>query len=499
MTEFDSSGDNPSSCSITPAEMRLQLEKVLRSRALSSSAILRKLLKYVADKAIEGNSSEIKEYVIGREVLGRRADFDPRIDTSVRVDAHRLREKLREYYRHEGAEDEIYLELPKGCYVPRFSRRNVRGHRFDALPQRGSGKQKLESIESPDTAGSGNPSDSFSSAPRRSRGKLANRRRVLLAAAAVILLTGMGLLLERNVVMDMTVSRAGSAVDGAGSGGDGTLRDFWSSFLEDKNAPIVTFSNAVFLATRTSDLLRLKAEGVDAMGAAATPGLARRLVANPSLLSHAGNVWFEDVYTGTGEVMAVYYLTQMFDHFHRSIQVERSRLVSIDDLRTHDVVFLGSTREDSLLGGLPATEDFYFEWPSKSTGVWDGKIVDLHPRPGQPSAYEVERDPKTGVVQADYALISVLPGLAPGRKVIVLGGLTTLGTQGATALATSSTGVREVLMQLGLKSAAALDRRAPYFQAVLKVSVMKGEVLSTHCVAARIIRSGSSASAQAGS
>jgi len=498
MTDLNSSGDNPSCCTVTPREMRLQLEKVLRSRALSSSAILRKLLKYVAEKAIEGHSSEIKEYVIGREVLGRRADFDPRIDTSVRVDAHRLREKLKEYYRHEGVADEIYLELPKGCYVPRFSRRNVRTSSFDPSPETEAGA--TESMESPASAGSGEPSGSIFSASRGNRGKPANRKRVFLAAAAAILLISIGLLLERNVVMDMTVSRAGSAVDGSvDSEGDGTLRNLWAPFLDDKNPPIVTFSNAVFLATETSDLLRLKAEGVDAMGAAATPGLARRLVANPSLLSHAGNVWFEDVYTGTGEVMAVYYLTQMFDHFHRSIQVERSRLVSIDDLRTHDVVFLGSTREDSLLGGLPATEDFVFTWPSKSRGVWDGKIVDLHPLPGQPSAYEVERDARTGIVQAAYALVSVLPGIAPGRKVIVLGGLTTLGTQGAAALATSSTGVGELLTRLGIKSPAALDRRAPYFQAVLKVSVMKGEVLSTHCVAAHIIRSGSSASAQAGS
>src|SRR5579883_3333582 len=108
---------------ITTDDERHQLEKILRSAAFRNTVGLQKFLEYVVGKTLQGQSQEIKEYSIAVEVLGKPADYDPRLDTSVRVQAHRLREKLEEYYATEGASDEILIELPKGHYVPQFSRR----------------------------------------------------------------------------------------------------------------------------------------------------------------------------------------------------------------------------------------------------------------------------------------------------------------------------------------------------------------------------------------
>ena len=55
-------------------------------------------------------------------MLGRSAGFDPQNDSTVRVQAGRLRVKLEEYYSHEGADDAIVVELPKGVLRPHFSR-----------------------------------------------------------------------------------------------------------------------------------------------------------------------------------------------------------------------------------------------------------------------------------------------------------------------------------------------------------------------------------------
>ena len=62
--------------------------------------------------------SELKEYALGRDVFNRGDDYDPRTDSIVRVEAQRLRRKLREYYKEQGSEDRVLMTLPAGTYVP---------------------------------------------------------------------------------------------------------------------------------------------------------------------------------------------------------------------------------------------------------------------------------------------------------------------------------------------------------------------------------------------
>src|SRR5262249_11814696 len=99
----------------------IQLEKILHGRSLQGSENLKAFLRFVVDRAIEGQESQLKEYVIATEVFGRGKGFDSRIDSVVRVQAGRLRTKLQEYYATEDKEDEIVIDLPKGQYTPVFS------------------------------------------------------------------------------------------------------------------------------------------------------------------------------------------------------------------------------------------------------------------------------------------------------------------------------------------------------------------------------------------
>jgi adenylate cyclase len=77
-------------------------------------------LRYVVEAAIEGRSDSVKEYTIATEVLGRNDSYDPRFDSGVRVEAMRLRSKIREYYDIHGSGDEIGIDVPKGGYTPVF-------------------------------------------------------------------------------------------------------------------------------------------------------------------------------------------------------------------------------------------------------------------------------------------------------------------------------------------------------------------------------------------
>jgi hypothetical protein len=106
---------------INQAELIDQLERILHSRAMQGSDALRAFLQFVVRKTIEGEESQIKEYVIATEVFGRGRDFDSRVDSVVRVQAGRLRTKLLEFYATEGRDSRVIIELPKGHYTPVFS------------------------------------------------------------------------------------------------------------------------------------------------------------------------------------------------------------------------------------------------------------------------------------------------------------------------------------------------------------------------------------------
>src|SRR5689334_9530632 len=96
------------------AQERHELESVLRSGIFNRAPNLAQLLTYVCNKHFEGAADQIKEYNIAVDALGRPPDFDQKRDSIVRVEAHRLRKRLREYYEADGADHEVQIEIPPG-------------------------------------------------------------------------------------------------------------------------------------------------------------------------------------------------------------------------------------------------------------------------------------------------------------------------------------------------------------------------------------------------
>src|SRR5450755_4119651 len=100
-----------------------QIDKLIKSHSLHTSESLCKLLRYLAEHSLDHPGIALKEYQIATEVLGRPTGFDPQSDSTVRVQAGRLRVKLAEYYAHEGPDDPIVVEVPKGSYALTFHMR----------------------------------------------------------------------------------------------------------------------------------------------------------------------------------------------------------------------------------------------------------------------------------------------------------------------------------------------------------------------------------------
>jgi TolB-like protein len=108
---------------IPEAEIRAELERILASRGFATAGRISKLLRYVVEKTLAGETSQLKEYSVGVEVFERDDKYDPRLDSIVRVEAGRLRSKLDEYYNQNGAGSTVRIGLPRGGYSATFARR----------------------------------------------------------------------------------------------------------------------------------------------------------------------------------------------------------------------------------------------------------------------------------------------------------------------------------------------------------------------------------------
>jgi hypothetical protein len=111
-----------------------ELQSVLDSGIFNRAPNLAHVLTYVCSQYFEGAAEQIKEYNIAVEALGRPAGFDQKRDSIVRVEAHRLRKRLREYYEAEGAGHSVRIDIPSGQYAPQFVRQR---------PQPSSGEEAV--------------------------------------------------------------------------------------------------------------------------------------------------------------------------------------------------------------------------------------------------------------------------------------------------------------------------------------------------------------------
>jgi TolB-like protein len=106
---------------IPEADIRGELERILASKGFATAGRLSRLLRHVVDKTIAGEAGQLKEYSVGIEVFDRDSQYDPRLDSIVRVEAGRLRSRLDDYYNGDGAASPIRITLPRGGYVAQFT------------------------------------------------------------------------------------------------------------------------------------------------------------------------------------------------------------------------------------------------------------------------------------------------------------------------------------------------------------------------------------------
>jgi hypothetical protein len=351
--------------------------RVAASQCFQSSTRLKEFLFYVADCALRKAPEEATEQHIGINVFHRLPGYNSGEDSIVRTQARALRQKLDEYFNHEGEQEETVIVIPKGHYLPVFQPRhssvNVAQVPLSTVIREETGAQITPMPPAP-------PIESRTIEEKvRPGASLLLYGSILIAALAGIWFFH---------------AHKPSAID-----------RLWGPFLSN-NDSLVIYSNAVFTGDSTNGLRYAVPEHIP----------------QDPLSDH-----YVVTYTGIGELSSVYDLTRLFDKHHSSFKLKRSLLVTWDEAQISNLIFIGSVAENPSLRMLPPDSDFTMTAEGGAAG-----FINHHPKVGEEAFYGRPEHP----FLKDYAMLALLPGLRGDKKMLVFSGLTTLGTQAAVEFAT---------------------------------------------------------------
>jgi hypothetical protein len=391
-------------------------KRVVESVQLKSSPKLCEFFLYVIDCCLRDVPEEATEQQIGVHVFRREPGYNSSDDSIVRSQARLLRLKLAAYFSEDGAGEEFTIEIPKGHYLPVFhSSKRIATLEMPPTDLRDAKNENQVEVLRPVTAKISTPS------------RFGTDWRYLAAVSIGIVL---GLLLGYSWGTGPRVAR-GSSAD-----------LFWQPFLKGE-PPLVIYSNPLFTGT---------------------PFTGMKLVEPGSSFTNIG----DDTYTGTGEASAIRDLTQVFDAYHSDFILKRSRLVTWDEAKSRNLIFIGAPSQNSALQDLKASSDFAIALNDEHQGY----IVNRNPRPGEPASF------KPSSSSDEYAIIASLPGIGPGTRIAIFTGLTTNGTQAAVEFICNPNSAQQLAKAIGKTGGALVP-----FESVLHIKMSGGVPLQSDIAA----------------
>ncbi len=403
-----------------------QIERILQSRIFRTSEVLRNLLAYLSDKSLAGVADALKEYTIGLDALGKPASFDPRQESLVRMHTARLRQKLAEYYRTEGADDPIVVDLPKGGFKVTFEPRLQAA----ALPPAPVPAPPLPEI--------------------RLRSSSWRPREIVLAAALLATLACSAWFVTRLWRADRADSGQASALSETWTP---ALRELWEPLLSSSRRLVVCVSTPLFVKVPGFGFVReASVNDWDDVPA------SKRLSSVEGALG-VGMSEPDYSYTEVGTATGAFLLGQFLAPRKQAVLITRANVLSWPELAEDNVVFLGPTT------GIHQADDI----PMQSQLVLDTDgIRNLHPRKGE--AAFIKDHPAQGGEEGgvSYALISRVPAMNGPGAILMLSGNRIASVMGGVKAFTTP-GLAQMLVSR-LKSASGTMPK--YFQVVLRVKAM---------------------------
>jgi hypothetical protein len=422
------------------ADPRWQLtQRIISSEHLRKSHRLRDFLLYVVEKSLQNRASEITEQQIGVHVFGRKPDYNASEENVVRSQARLLRLKLESYFAHEGLEEDLLLTIPRGTYVPTFTRR-PKEIRREAEPEIGVG------------VGVG--------------AKAINRRFIVGISVLALGMVGAAAILR---------SRPTSP-----------LEEEWSRD---------SFWRKVFTHNAGD-------EGVLVVPADASFGLIQEILSRrvtlPEFLSRSYVPEWESAAKRTGiladlparnytvhdSAMNISRIFRIGTRMDVGLKLRSARDVGYRDLRLASAILLGTARDNPWMELVEPKLPMYPAWDYKSN---QPMFVNRNPRPGERAAYRPESygdGRKDGSIQ--YAHIAWLPNDSRTGSILVIGGTDSPAAEWTGDMLSDANLFRNLLVpRLREASAGLKTRELPYFQVLVQTREAEGRSLDLSIIAVR--------------
>jgi hypothetical protein len=370
---------------ISLAERTAALHFALESESLCRSDRLKSMLRFVCEAEFAGEQHRLTEYEIAVSALGRREDFSPSEDSTVRSRAFELRQKLERLYSVEAPESCIRIDLPKGSYRPRFYR-----HKPLAVVS-------APSIDSADAA----QVSTQPIAPDQP-GKVRVNPRWAVPLFCFALGVGLTALL---VALTMSFRHSGIFPRAENSAWTPDLRLFWRPILEGSKPVLVAYETRLFVSVGPLVVRDPNIESIQDVESSAPIMQVKKLF-------HAQEVYEARRYTDFSVVNAAFSIAQLLSTTGIPLKAERTDEMTSEQIASSNLILLGKPGAFDNLKQVPIVGANF---------VYDSfrNIRNLHPRAGERDLYQRGgSSAQSGGVSQEFALITLTPGPSRGQHVL---------------------------------------------------------------------------------
>jgi hypothetical protein len=423
-------------------EAREQVERILAGDTFRTTEVLRRLLRFLAEKTFSGEADNLKEYSVGLDALGKPATYDPRKDAGVRLQASRLRQKLDEYYRSEGSGDALVIELPKGRFKIAWRARDAEPIPA-AAPLAPAVRDLPSPVESPDL-------------------KTWRRLALGLAAVSFILAAVAVWSLSQTPPKPESPAKTESTPD---------LDALWSPLISSAHHLIIAFANPLYVRFQRSgapDIVYHKIGNNSWSEALLSPEF--------TALSHSlGNPPAAPSFNMVerSQLVSAFELSRFLARRRDDISLARSGELSWQQLADNDVIQFAPLTIDEGQSALPVRPALIVDK--------DG-VRNLRPLPGEQALYADPPDHQDSDGEG-LELVSMLPGPLGRTTVMTFSSNHAWGVIGGVQSLTEPGFARTVVKKLREAS----GKIAPYYQIVFRISYRDGTPTNASLVAYRVL------------
>jgi hypothetical protein len=351
--------------------LREQIDRITRSDEFRNSEVLRRLLVYLAEKALTGEADKLKEYIVAIDGLGKPPSYDPQHNSAVRIQVGRLRQKLAEYYRNEGLNDPLMVDLPKGRF------------RLVCEPR----KVELEPLVAPGAAAPPETEGATVSAPEKALGI----GWLLAATALVAFLVGYGI----HAAVARPVPGAASP---AVNQWTPEIEALWGPFVSAKRPLLVLIEDPLFVELHSSPGVYYRDRSLNQWSEIERSETMQAL----SQTLKSSGMQPSRYYTAFGEVQAAFQLGRLLGPRLPLFSLGKASQVTWQQMSDNSVIFVG-------------VENLFFDQASalpvapQLLPVLNG-VKNPHPAAGEQTLYSDDYQTAPTEIGVVYALVTHLPG-----------------------------------------------------------------------------------------